>query len=64
MKKLSKLVLVELEKKELTQREMKKIRGGHSCTCACYSGGNSGSSPYGGSNTVANLDGNYREFPD
>jgi natural product precursor len=48
MKKLNKLVLGELAKKELSQREQNNIRGGNVCGCGCcyaqmgdtnYSGG-------------------------
>jgi natural product precursor len=45
MKKLSKLMLIELERKELSQREMKHVKGGNTCGCACcYAGGGGGSS--------------------
>ena len=35
MKKLSKLKLVQLEKNELTNREMKHVKGGRTCMCGC-----------------------------
>ena len=35
MKKLQKLVLVQLEQHELTNREMKQVKGGNTCSCGC-----------------------------
>jgi natural product precursor len=44
MKRLSKILLSKLEEKELTQREMKKITGGKSCSCGCCYEGSPGGS--------------------
>jgi natural product precursor len=44
MKKLNKLVLGELAKKELSQREQNNIRGGLQCTCGCCYTNSGGSS--------------------
>ncbi|MDR2120444.1 MAG: TIGR04149 family rSAM-modified RiPP [Tannerella sp.] len=39
MKKLSKLMLVELERKELSGRQMKNVKGGANyCLCGCCGG--------------------------
>ena len=35
MKKIQKLSLVQLEQHELTNREMKNVKGGSKCTCGC-----------------------------
>jgi natural product precursor len=57
MKKLSQLVLVELESRELSGRQMKKLKGGNHCVCGCcYAGGGGGSSS--NMNADANCDGN------
>lgn len=47
MKKLSKLVLLNLESKELNERQMSQIKGGNSCGCGCCYYGNGGSSDRG-----------------
>jgi natural product precursor len=45
MKKLSKLVLFELESRELSGRQMKNVKGGvNSCLCGCCYAGSGGSS--------------------
>jgi len=43
MKKMSKLVLNQIAKKELTQRQQGSIKGGNSCTCGCCYAENQGS---------------------
>jgi natural product precursor len=53
VERLSKLVLFELEKKELTQHEMKKVRGGNLCCCYVGSGGGSSNAD----NVDANING-------
>jgi natural product precursor len=59
MKKLSKLILVELERKELAQREMKNVKGGLSAPCecgCCYAGsGGGGSSSFNNGQANCNL---------
>ena len=59
MKKLSKLVLMNLEAKELSQRQMNQIRGGEykSCGCGCCYAGDKG----GGSSSDDNGLTNCRE---
>lgn len=54
MKKLSKLVLLNLESKELNERQMSQIKGGNSCGCGCcyYSPTGGGSTDRG--NGLAN----------
>lgn len=47
--KLNKLKLNEISKNNLTQKEMKMVKGGdpvvgRSCSCSCYWEGNTGSS--------------------
>ena len=57
MKKISKLVLNQIAKKELTQRQQGFIKGGrHGCTCGCcYAGSGGGSSQT--DNWIANCEG-------
>ena len=35
MRKVEKMVLNQLAKKELSRRQMGKIKGGRNCTCGC-----------------------------
>jgi natural product precursor len=58
MKRLSKLVLIELERKELSQREMKHVKGGNTCGCGCCYAENGGGSS-SGSNGAANCTNNF-----
>ncbi len=61
MKKLSKLVLMNLEAKELSQRQMNQIKGGNSCGCGCcYAGGGGGSSA--SDNGLANCKGSQSSY--
>jgi len=47
MKKLNKIVLNKLEKKELTFKEQAKIKGGaETCACGCCYAGSGGSSDF------------------
>lgn len=48
MKKLSKMTLVDLESKELSQRQMSQVKGGNSCGCGCCY------SPPGGASSTDN----------
>lgn len=56
MKKLEKLVLSQLAKRELSWRQQAMIKGGkYNCTCGCcYAGGGGGSSSL--DNGIANCD--------
>ena len=44
MRKVEKLVLNQLAKKELTQRQQAMIKGGRGCHCGCCYAGSGGSS--------------------
>ena len=44
MRKVEKLVLNQLAKKELTQRQQAMIKGGRGCTCGCCYANSGGSS--------------------
>ena len=46
MKKIEKLSLNRLSKKELTLGEMNKVKGGNSCPCGCCYVGSGGSASY------------------
>ena len=52
MKKISKLVLSQIAKKELTQRQQGLIKGGKGCSCGCCykDSGGSSSDVNGGAN--------------
>lgn len=52
MKKLNSLKLSEMAAENLSDREMKEIKGGRSCGCSCYWAGGGGSST--NDNCVAN----------
>lgn len=55
MKKISKLALNKLSKKELPYSEMNKVKGGiNSCLCGCCYGGDPGDIGHGGSSDDAN----------
>ena len=43
MKKISKLVLSQIARKELSQRQQRTIKGGRHCTCGCCYAGSGGS---------------------
>ena len=61
MKKIGKLVLNQIAKKELTQRQMGKIKGGrNSCTCGCCYADNQGSAI--DDNGCANWRGNMTSY--
>lgn len=54
MKKIQKLFLNRLTKKELTIPEMNKVKGGNQCGCGCCYDGTPGDIGHGGSSTVDN----------
>ena len=53
MRKLERMVLSQLAKKELNQRQMSKIKGGGNCSCGCCYAGEAG-----GSSSFENRDAN------
>lgn len=57
MKKLEMLVLNQLAKKELSQRQQTMIKGGRSCTCGCCyaSSGGSDTTDNGYANCISGL---------
>lgn len=54
MKRIEKLSLNRLSKKELTFREMNKVKGGSSCPCGCCYAGLPGDHGHGGSSDFQN----------
>ena len=57
MKKIDRIVLGQLAKKELTQRQLGKIKGGNLCTCGCCyypNGGGADGVTNGDTNCVGN----------
>ena len=43
MKKIDKLVLNQISKKELTQRQLGRVKGGRACACGCCYANSGGS---------------------
>jgi len=61
MKKIETLVLNQIAKKELSQRQMWRVKAGKACTCGCcYAGSGGGSDSV--TNGFANCDGNKKTY--
>lgn len=63
MKKIQKLTLNRLQKNELTNPEMNKVKGGnHSCFCGCCYGGEPGSIDNSGYPSYENAQANCDDY--